>query len=310
MRELAARGVLYIGLAHLFWRGVATNAPALPFLPDALYNLLFPQKGKPGLSPLGEAAVRAMYATGVLSDISHMSEDAIDGDVQARRGARPRGGADPTDYPVIASHAGYRFGGQSYNLTDGTIARIAARGGVIGLILAQHQLNDGVRRTDTQTLRRVARRGRAATSTRSAPSTSRSAPTSTGSSSRRSAASSRPPTSRRSRPRCARVIPTTPSSMLTRQRAAGHRAPIRSTLTPRHLDARLAVAAHQPQQHAVAARAAQHGARRPRRRARWRPGRSRRSRRRSTIAVVRSAAKTSLSSPAAALPSFIRSAPS
>ena len=56
------------------------------------------------------------------------------------------------DAPVIASHAGYRFGGQHYNLTDATIAKIAARGGVVGLILAQHQLNDGLRRTNTKTL--------------------------------------------------------------------------------------------------------------------------------------------------------------
>jgi membrane dipeptidase len=32
------------------------------------------------------------------------------------------------------------------------VRRIAARGGVVGLILAQHQLNDGVRRTRTRTL--------------------------------------------------------------------------------------------------------------------------------------------------------------
>ena len=32
--KLAAHGVAYITVAHLFWRGVATNAPAIPFLPD------------------------------------------------------------------------------------------------------------------------------------------------------------------------------------------------------------------------------------------------------------------------------------
>ena len=52
----------------------------------------------------------------------------------------------------MASHAGYRFGCQHYNLTDGTIAQIAARGGVVGLIFAQHQINDGIRRSDTKTL--------------------------------------------------------------------------------------------------------------------------------------------------------------
>ena len=40
---LAARGVAYVTLAHLFWRRVAANAPAIPFLPDALYNRIFPQ---------------------------------------------------------------------------------------------------------------------------------------------------------------------------------------------------------------------------------------------------------------------------
>ena len=53
---------------------------------------------------------------------------------------------------MIASHAGYRFGGQKYNVSDHTIVKIAARGGVIGLIFAQHQMNDGLRRTDTKTL--------------------------------------------------------------------------------------------------------------------------------------------------------------
>ena len=44
---LAERGVAYITLAHLFWRRVAANAPALPFLPDALYKLAVPAEGRP-----------------------------------------------------------------------------------------------------------------------------------------------------------------------------------------------------------------------------------------------------------------------
>ncbi len=151
--ELAGRGIVYITLAHLFWRRVAANAPALPFLPDALYNAIFPQPDHPGLDPLGEAAVRAMHREGVLVDISHMRDDAIDAtfalierlDREANRAAR--------EYPVIASHAGFRIGSQKYNLSTRTVERIAERGGVIGLIFAQHQLNDGVRSSDTRTLR-------------------------------------------------------------------------------------------------------------------------------------------------------------
>jgi microsomal dipeptidase-like Zn-dependent dipeptidase len=152
VHELAGRGVLYITLAHLFWRRVAANTPALPFLPDAVYNTLFPQAKGAALSPLGEAAVRAMYASGILVDISHMRDDAIDETFALIEALDRESGADPADYPVIVSHAGYRFGGQKYNVSDSTIARVAARGGVIGLIFAQHQINDGLRRSDTKTL--------------------------------------------------------------------------------------------------------------------------------------------------------------
>jgi membrane dipeptidase len=152
VHELADKGVLYITLAHLFWRRVATNTPALPFLPDAVYNAVFPQDKGAALSPLGEAAVRAMYERKVLVDISHMRDDAVAETFALIEALDAAGGRDPREYPVIASHAGYRFGGQKYNLSDATIAKLAARGGVVGLIFAQHQINDGLRRTDTKTL--------------------------------------------------------------------------------------------------------------------------------------------------------------
>jgi microsomal dipeptidase-like Zn-dependent dipeptidase len=152
VHELADRGVLYITLAHLFWRRVATNAPALPFLPDALYNVVFPQEKDAALSDLGEAAVRAMHERKVLVDISHMREDAIQETFALIEALDAQSGRDPRAYPVIASHAGYRFGGQQYNVSARTVARIAARGGVIGLIFAQHQITDGLQRADTKTL--------------------------------------------------------------------------------------------------------------------------------------------------------------
>jgi microsomal dipeptidase-like Zn-dependent dipeptidase len=144
--ELARRGVAYVIPAHLFWRGVATNAPALPFLPDRLYRLLFPQPAA-GLSELGRAAIRAMAREGVLIDISHMSAGAL-AETWALLDQVDPGGA----VPVIASHACARLGRQEYALGEDTIARLARRDGVIGLILAQHQLNDGVRRRRTKRL--------------------------------------------------------------------------------------------------------------------------------------------------------------
>ena len=142
--ELARKGVSYITLAHLFYRGVATNAPALPMLSDRAYNTIFCQPKEGGLSPIGEAAVRAMYEHGVLVDVSHMREDALAETFALLRSLDSETGADPMDHPVIATHAGYRFGDQAYMLGDDTIREIAARDGVIGLIMAEHQLYDGI----------------------------------------------------------------------------------------------------------------------------------------------------------------------
>jgi len=142
--KLAGRGVGYIILPHLLWRGVATNSPAVPFLPDWLYRVLFHQP-KVGLSELGTAAVRAMVRERVLIDLSHMSTLAVADTFELLDELDPDG-----TVPVIASHTAFRFGGQEYGVDEETLRRIAAREGVAGLILAQHQLNDGVRRSHTK----------------------------------------------------------------------------------------------------------------------------------------------------------------
>jgi microsomal dipeptidase-like Zn-dependent dipeptidase len=132
--DLARRGVVYVTLAHLFWRGVATNAPALPFLPDWLYRLVFPSP-KIGLTELGTAAARAMVRERVLVDITHMSEQAIADTFTA---------VGP-DAPVIASHMACRLGKLSYNLTDDVIREVGRRGGVMGVIACTHYTHDGLR---------------------------------------------------------------------------------------------------------------------------------------------------------------------
>jgi microsomal dipeptidase-like Zn-dependent dipeptidase len=146
--RLADRGIAYIILAHLVWRHFATDAPAIPFLPDWLYNWLFPQP-KEGLSNLGQAALEAMVEERVLIDLSHMSERSVS-DVLDRLDEL----AGPTEPPVIATHSGYRFGKQEYMLSENTIRRVAERDGVIGLIMAQHQLCDGITRLPVRSLDR------------------------------------------------------------------------------------------------------------------------------------------------------------
>lgn len=145
VRWLAEQGVVYITLAHLFYRQVASNAPAIPMLPDGLYEHLFPQKPGIGLTELGRAAVKAMYKHKVLIDVSHMRQDALDETfaLVEQLEAEDETKTDPRDFPLIATHVGMRDAGpdqQTYNLSAETAERIQARGGLIGLITAQHQL--------------------------------------------------------------------------------------------------------------------------------------------------------------------------
>jgi microsomal dipeptidase-like Zn-dependent dipeptidase len=147
VRTLADKGVAYLTLAHLFFRQVATNAPALPFLPDWLYKVVFPQRRSEGLTRRGKAAVRAMVEHGVIVDISHMAPAAVEDTFRLLDEIDPG-----RSVPVISSHAGYRFGRQEYMHDEGQIRQIQQRDGVIGLIMAHHQLNDGIRRKNTTTL--------------------------------------------------------------------------------------------------------------------------------------------------------------
>lgn len=142
--ELKRRGIAYITLAHLFYRQVATNAPAIPFLPDSVYNWVFRQPKGGGLTERGRVAVEAMVRNKILVDLAHMRADALAETFEILDSIAP-------DMPVVNTHAGYRFGKQEYMLDAPTIERIAKRRGVIGLILAQHQLNDGIRKRETET---------------------------------------------------------------------------------------------------------------------------------------------------------------
>ncbi len=143
--ELARRGCAYITLAHLFYRGVATNVNAIPFLSDRTYDFLFPMPKRVGLTALGRAAVAAMVRERILVDTSHMSALALADTFALLDELDPERAV-----PVLATHVAYRFGHDRYNADDETIRRVAERGGVIGLILAEHQAADGFPHTKTQ----------------------------------------------------------------------------------------------------------------------------------------------------------------
>jgi len=82
----------------------------------------------------------------VLIDLSHMRADAIAATLDLMDAVDPGRGV-----PVLATHAGFRFGSQHYMLDEPVLERIRDRDGVVGLILAQHQLNDGLRDAPTTT---------------------------------------------------------------------------------------------------------------------------------------------------------------
>jgi microsomal dipeptidase-like Zn-dependent dipeptidase len=145
--KLAARGVGYVTVAHLFFRQIATNANAVPFIPDPLYDFLFPQRGSDRLTVRGEAVVRGLVHNRILIDLSHMDPPGIQQTFALLDKIDPH-----SEVPVVSTHAGFRFGDQQYMHDPDTVRQIKRRKGVIGLIMAQYQLNDGLRDDHTETL--------------------------------------------------------------------------------------------------------------------------------------------------------------
>jgi len=138
---LKQRGVAYVTVAHLFYREVATNAPALPFLPDPVYRRVFPQPTDRHLTARGKAVLKGLVDNRILIDLSHMDPGAI-----RETFALLDEELDPERrLPVLSTHAGYRFGTQQYMHDEETLLKIKERRGVVGLIMAQHQLKDGLR---------------------------------------------------------------------------------------------------------------------------------------------------------------------
>ncbi|HVY44335.1 MAG TPA: membrane dipeptidase, partial [Minicystis sp.] len=137
VERAASLGLGYVTVAHLLYRGVATNAAALPFMSDAAYHALFHEPSI-GLEPRGEALVRALVRHGVLLDLTHMSERGMDDTFALLDRIDPA-----RELPVIASHVACRApNGFEYNLREPYVKRIAERGGVCGVIYCDHFVRD------------------------------------------------------------------------------------------------------------------------------------------------------------------------
>lgn len=148
VKQLRKRGVAYITLAHLFYRGFANNVPAFPAAWGSWIDRIFPQRGN-GLTKQGRAAIAAMYDERILVDICHMRADAIQQTFELLAELDKKHGRLPGEYPVIASHAGVRHCNRTYMLDEETITGIKEREGVIGLILARDDLQDGLPNADS-----------------------------------------------------------------------------------------------------------------------------------------------------------------
>lgn len=139
--ELARRGVAYITLGHLYFKGMATVVPSwaswIRLTPER-WDAIWPQPDM-GLTERAEAAVRAMVREGVIVDVAHLSSRAFWETFSLLDELDPDG-----QVPVTASHAAVRFGKLAYNLDDAAVEAIVARDGVIGLILSTHHLADGL----------------------------------------------------------------------------------------------------------------------------------------------------------------------
>lgn len=130
----AARGVAYVIVAHLFFRGVATCENGIPFLPDEIFRALNPeQDARIGLTPLGEEIVTEIFRHGMIADITHATERACADIFRIAKSFPGR--------PVISSHNGVRYeSNYPLNLSDDTIRQIADTGGLIGVILSPYWL--------------------------------------------------------------------------------------------------------------------------------------------------------------------------
>ena len=119
LKHFYDRGIRYITLAHSKSNHIS----------DSSYD---DNKRWDGLSPFGFELVRAMNDLGIMVDVSHLSDAAIE-DVLAT-----------TRAPVIASHSSLRHftPGWERNLSDDLTAKVAKNGGVIMLAIGSAFLNE------------------------------------------------------------------------------------------------------------------------------------------------------------------------
>ena len=119
LREFRASGVLYMTLTHsttIAWVDSATDAP---------------KNG--GLSPFGEDVVREMNRIGMLVDLSHVSQEAMEDALRVSKA------------PVIFSHSSARaIAHHPRNVPDDVLRLLPANGGVVMVNFFPYFVSDAV----------------------------------------------------------------------------------------------------------------------------------------------------------------------
>ena len=114
VRELAGRGVVFIGPVHLRNNAFGGSSSG----------------SDRGLTALGKSLVMEMNRAGVLLDLAHASSKTFAESLAL------------TELPPLVSHSGVRAVHDTWrNLGDDQIRAVASRGGVIGVMLAPPALN-------------------------------------------------------------------------------------------------------------------------------------------------------------------------
>jgi microsomal dipeptidase-like Zn-dependent dipeptidase len=136
VQELARRGVAYIIVAHLFFKGAATCSNAIPFLTDREFAAINAQPSGLGLTKHGEDVVACALQEGVIVDVTHCTDKAVDDIFRIHDSC-----GEYKDRPIISSHNGVRgISNHPLNLSDKNIERICQTGGIIGVIFYPHWL--------------------------------------------------------------------------------------------------------------------------------------------------------------------------
>jgi len=133
LREFHRLGVGYMTLTHTNTNHWADSSGAF-YLPD--FNPA-DFRVHHGLNDFGRAVVREMNRIGMMVDVSHVSDETIDGALETSRA------------PIFASHSSCRaLCDIPRNLTDDQIRRIAAKGGVVMINVSSYFIDPKVVEAD------------------------------------------------------------------------------------------------------------------------------------------------------------------